>query len=204
MRFLPAFLMTLVVLAGGAAQAATEVGAVSRARGECLGKNEGAVRSLDRGVPVHLGEEVSTGDAARLEVTFEDGSVLTLGERARVVIDAFVFRRANGLERLILSASGPFRLATGTLVSPAAAIGIDTPTASIGVRGTDFWGGPIDGQFGVLVLEGVVTVTNAAGQVVLDQPGEGVNLDGPDIPPDAVTQWPADKVERALETIRFN
>lgn len=41
------------------------------------------------------------------------------------------------------------------------------------------WKEPIDGRYGFFLLEGAVTVTNYAGAATLDQPGEGVNLDGP-------------------------
>ena len=75
--------------------------------------------------------------------------------------------------------------------------------AEIGIRGTDFWTGPIDGQFGVLLLDGAVTVSNPAGVVVLDQPGEGTNIAGPDSAPGPVTQWPQQKVDRALAAVAF-
>ena len=185
-------------------QAATEVGAVTRARGDCVGVSEGTTRSLGAGLPVFLAEEISTGEAARLRITFDDGTVLTLGERARVVIDSFVYQPDDGLEQLLLTATGPFRLATAALVSPAAVINVATPAAVLGVRGTDYWGGPIDGRYGVLVLEGVVTVANDGGEVVLSNPGEGTNLDSFDVAPGAVTNWPADKVQRALDSVSFN
>ena len=42
---------------------------------------------------------------------------------------------------------------------------MSTPVADIGVRGTEFWGGPINAKYGVLLLEGEVTVSNQAGSV---------------------------------------
>lgn len=195
--------LAIAILAMPSAQAATEVGGVSRAHGSCVGLSDGTSRPLAAGLPVHMDEEITTGEAARLEVTFDEGSVLTLGARARVVIDTFVYRPEAGLDRMLLSSTGPFRLVTGALASPATLIDVRTPAAVIGVRGTDYWAGPIDGVFGVLVLEGVVTVTTNAGAVVLNEPGEGVNLEGIDLPPGPVTQWSADKVDRALATVAF-
>jgi hypothetical protein len=32
-------------------------------------------------------------------------------------------------------------------------IGVTTPVAALAVRGTEFWAGPIDGQYGVLCLQ---------------------------------------------------
>jgi hypothetical protein len=86
---------------------------------------------------------------------------------------------------------------------PGAQVVMRTPVVEIGIRGTDFWTGPIDGQFGVLLLEGAVSVSNAAGAVVLDQPGEGTNIAGPGSAPGPVTQWPQQKVDRALAEVAF-
>jgi len=197
--------LMVATLCSVGAYAATPVGAVSRVRGECVGLSEGVARTLDPGVPVHLAEDISTGDKARLEIRFEDGTTLTMGENARLVVDTFVFHPAGGLDRLIVSSAGPFRFVSGSLPrQPASTVRVETPLALIGVRGTDFWGGPIDGRYGVFLLEGAVTVSNGAGEAVLDEPGEGVNLDDPDAPPGPVTIWPDDKAERALATVTFN
>ncbi|MCP5113624.1 MAG: FecR domain-containing protein [bacterium] len=155
-------------------------------------------------MPVYLKEEVSTAASAKLEITFADGTVLTLGEQARIVIDSFVYNPGDGLDQLLVSTSGPFRMVSGALKRPAATIEVDTPVALIGVRGTDFWAGPIDDRYGVLLLEGAVTVTNDAGTATLDEPGQGVNLDSRDLPPDPVTTWPVEKAARALGAVTFN
>jgi hypothetical protein len=76
--------------------------------------------------------------------------------------------------------------------------------AVIGVRGTDFWGGPIDDQtLGVFLIEGVVSVSNPAGQQILNQSGQGTNISSPGAAPGAVTLWPPDKVDRATATVAF-
>ena len=79
------------------------------------------------GLPVHLREEISTGDAARLELTFDDGTTLTLGEKARLVIDEFVYNPADGLERMAVSASGAFRFVSGALKRPTSEVSVATP-----------------------------------------------------------------------------
>ena len=79
-----------------------------------------------------------------------------------------------------------------------------TPIATIGVRGTEFWGGPIDDQaLGVLLLQGVVRVSNAAGARILNRRGQGTNIVTPGAAPGAITFWPQDKVNRALATVTF-
>ena len=85
---------------------------------------------------------------------------------------------------------------------PNADVTITTPTATLGIRGTQVWGGLIDDGYGVLTLEGEVIVTNAAGSVTLTA-GEGTMLSGPNEPPGEVKTWPQEKVIRALDTIRM-
>jgi hypothetical protein len=81
---------------------------------------------------------------------------------------------------------------------------VTTPVATIGIRGTDFWGGPIDEQaLGVFLIEGAVSVSNAAGEAILDQPGQGTNIGAPGAAPGPVTIWPQDKVDRAFATVTF-
>jgi hypothetical protein len=203
-RKLSVALVSIAAASVADAYAATPVGQVSRLQGMSTGVSEGTTRQLEAGVPIHLQEEVSTGASTRLEITFDDGTTLTLGERARLVIDTFVYRPADDSNQILVSAAGPFRFVTGAIGQLAGTIRVQTPVALIGVRGTDFWGGPLDGRYGVFLLEGAVTVTNNAGQAVLDQPGQGVDLDGPDVPPPPVTIWPDDKVGRAIATVTFN
>src|SRR4029450_160920 len=62
---------------------------------------------------------------------------------------------------------GAFRFATGRIKEMQdSKIAASTPLADIGVRGTEFWGGQLD-KYGVLLLEGKVTVSNQAGSVML-------------------------------------
>ena len=72
--------VTLLSGFGGGQVAAQEaIGAVSRIQGETSGTRGGATRALGLNASVFLNEVVSTGEAARLEVTFTDNTRLTLG-----------------------------------------------------------------------------------------------------------------------------
>jgi len=100
--------------------------------------------------------------------------------------------------------AGDFRFISGKLTPGAARdASVTTPFAVIAVRGTDFWGGPIDGAFGVLLFEGAVSVTNAGATTDLTMPGDGVNLPTLVSPPGGVVAWAADKVARAVATVTF-
>ena len=56
----------------------------------------------------------------------------------------------------------------------SADVSVTTPVAVVGIRGTEFWGGPIDDQaLGIFLIEGSVSVSNGAGQQILNLPGQG-------------------------------
>jgi hypothetical protein len=184
------------------ALAGPAVGGVSRLSGEATGEIEGTRERLLGDSTIFLDEIVATEKAARLEIVFEDTTRLTLGERAKVRIDRFVFDGGR-TSRLTIAATGALRFVSSLQKASGAEIVVRTPVATIGIRGTDFWAGPIDGQFGVLLIEGAVSVANPAGEAVLDAPGEGTNIAGPDSAPGPVTQWPQQKVDRALAAVAF-
>ena len=43
------------------------------------------------GAPIYMDDRLRTGSDARLQVTFRDKSVLTLDEKANVIVDRYVF-----------------------------------------------------------------------------------------------------------------
>lgn len=200
LRFAVAALL-LIAVAAGTAAAQEAIGEVSRIQGAA----SGSTGALDLGSSVFLNEVVSTGEAARLEVTFADDTQLTLGENAEMTLDAFVFDPAQGTGTVKFGVVGAFRFVSGQASKLAGAdVSVTTPIATVGIRGTEFWGGPIDDQaLGVFLIEGAVSVANAAGEAVLDEPGQGTNIAAPGTAPGPVTFWPQDKVDRAIATVTF-
>ena len=82
-------------------------------------------------------------------------------------------------------------------------IAVSTPVADIGVRGTQFWGGPLD-KYGVLVLEGEITVSNQAGNATLSGAGQGTDIPSPLDPPGEVKPWSEEKIARAVATVALH
>lgn len=158
------------------------------------------------GTPVHLKDELRTGVGARLQVTFRDNTLLTLGEHASVRIDRYVYEPDRGVgETVLQAAKGAFRFATGKIKElKDKKIAVSTPVADIGVRGTEFWGGPINAKYGVLLLEGEVTVANQAGHVTLTGFGQGTDIPSPLDAPGAPAAWPSEKVARAIDSVALH
>jgi hypothetical protein len=203
MGILVAAAIALGVLAPGTAESATTIGKISRLAGTAQGTVEGTRSNLAAEDPVYLDEIIVTAAGARLEMTLDDATVLTIGEKASIVLDAFIYN-ASGANRLSAKVTGAFRLVSGALRAGATReASVVTPFAVIGVRGTNFWGGPIDGGFGVFLFEGAVSVTNAGQTVVLSAPGQGTSFGTAAAPPGPVIVWAQDKVDRAVATITF-
>ena len=197
--------MLLPGFAGGRATAQEAIGAVSRIQGEASGTLGGRTRPLSLNASVFRNEVVSTGDTARLEVTFADDTRLTLGAKAKLTLDTYVFRPVARTGTMRFAVIGAFRFLSGQLSKLATSrVNVTTPVATIGVRGTEFWAGPIDDQaLGVLLIQGAVSVSNAAGQQILSQPGQGTNIATRGAAPGPVTIWPVAKVNRALAAVTF-
>jgi len=137
--------------------AAESVGTVTKIENQAqIGTRNAAV-----GSPVFMNDRLPTGANARLEVTFRDNSVLTLGEKANVVVDRYVFNPDKGSADVILNATqGALRFAGGKIEQMHQKnIVVNTPNAALAVRGTHFWAGPVHGKYGVLLLKGKVRVS---------------------------------------------
>jgi len=198
------WLILLFVIWADCAHAAdniSEVGSVSEVEGEAQIVSSAGATTASVGATVHVNDELRTGTDGLLQVTFRDNTVLTLGESASVVIDRYVFDPDQGIgEALLQTTQGALRFATGRLKElREKTITVTTPVAEIGVRGTEFWAGPIDAQYSVLLLEGEISVNNQAGSVTLSTPGQGTEIRSRSEAPRSPTVWSRDRVERALK-----
>lgn len=194
----------LMTAAAWAADDRPRVGGVEQLEREATATYEADTRQLAVEDAVFFQDLLETSVRARLAVTLEDGTALTLGEKASLRIDEFVYQPDDDTGGLSLSVlEGAFLFVGGeTENREQSRVKINTPVGTLGVRGTTVWGGRIDGSFGVLVTEGRVTVRNTAGEVDLG-PGEGTMIDAMDSAPAAPKKWPEEKVRRALQTVSF-
>ena len=178
---------------------------MSRIQGEARGTRGCTTQALSLNTSVFPNEDVSTGAAGRVEIIFTDDTRLTLGEKAKLTLDRYVFNPAAGSGTIRFRLVGALRFLSGQVSKlRTSVVSITTPVAAVGIRGTEFWAGPIDNQaLGVFLIEGAVSVSNAAGERILGQPGQGTNIAAPGAAPGPVTFWPPDKVNRALAAVTF-
>jgi hypothetical protein len=179
------------------------VGGVDKVQAHVEATQAGQTRALVVSSDVYFKDRCHSGEGARLQATLKDGTQLTLGENATVVIDESVYDPVGSRGQLALRVVKGAFLFVGGLIEgqPGANVRIRTPVAAIGVRGTTVWGGPIDNGYGVVVLSGEVTVTGRRGTVTLKQ-GQGTMLFSGGKPQRAAA-WPADRMKRAVASITF-
>jgi FecR protein len=180
--------------------AESDVGSISDVKGKAELVSSGQNAAAAKGATVHLNDELKTGADGYLQVTFRDDTVLTLAENARVVIDRYVFDPDQGVGDVLLTTTqGAFRFATGRLKELSKKdIQVSTPVADVGVRGTEFWGGLVDGQYSLVLLDGEINVRNQAGVVTLNKPGLATVIRSRAVAPLRPRLWSADQIQRAV------
>jgi hypothetical protein len=92
------------------------------------------------GEGVYESERIVTGAGASAAVTLKDGTVLMVGSGSTLDLPHFRFEPATQSGSLVISLfKGSMRMVTGLLgkLHPERVL-ISTPTATVGVRGTDF------------------------------------------------------------------
>ena len=206
-RWLAPAILFLLLIAAVPASAATDddvAGTVVRLQGSAVAMQDAVPRPLKEGAKVLRGDVISTGKASRLEMKMLDDAVMTLGERTVFVVIDYVPKGAQPFAAMRLL-EGAFSAVSGDMMKTASAkFTVETETATIGIRGTTFWGGKLDGVFEVALLDGrQIVVENKAGRVVIDKVGDGTLIRAADSAPTPPAAWPAAKVDRAKDTVAF-
>jgi hypothetical protein len=129
------------LLVACAAAIAQTAGEVEFSRGVGFAQTPGQTpRTLGKGLPLQQGDRLTTSDGASAIIKLEDGTRMTVRPNSELVLQQYQFRENapdNGM--LMQLVRGGFRAVTGLISknSPNAAR-IQTNTATIGIRGTDF------------------------------------------------------------------
>jgi len=140
----------------------------------------GGKRTLAPEKPIYSGDRIVTDDIGTAQIRFRDETRFVVGPRSSVVIDKYIFNPDGTLSGASLQmARGAFRFISGN--GPKKAYEIDTPTATIGIRGTevDVAVGDRLGT-GALVFKGEVALcSKISGLCTTVKAGCGAALAGP-------------------------
>lgn len=152
------FVMTAAHAATGTVKAVAQDAAV---------KNPGGDRTLRLGSDVKVGDRIVTDPHGQVQILFDEGTRLVVGPGSTLVVEKYLLKSDNTLSAFLVNAlGGTFRFLTGH--GDKRAYRIDTPTGTIGVRGTVF-------DFAVNTIRGVstTTVVRHSGHVLLCPRGTG-------------------------------
>jgi len=99
----------------------------------------GATRTARAGDAVTLVDRVDTEAGSGASLVLRDGTMMVIGPSSRVELKEFRFDSTTHDGGLIVSLlRGSLRMVTGLLGKKPDGIRVDTQTATIGIRGTDF------------------------------------------------------------------
>src|SRR4051812_15237567 len=128
----------LVAATGAGAQSAGEV---EFSRGVGFAQTPGQTpRTLGKGLALREGDRLTTSDGASAIIKLEDGTRMTVRPNSELVLTQYRFKEnAPDNSMFMQLVRGGFRAVTGLISksSPNAAR-VQTSTATIGIRGTDF------------------------------------------------------------------
>lgn len=149
---------------------AAAVGHVYFATGNVVARDSGgAVRGVAKGSAIQPGDLIETG-SGRAQLRFTDGALVSLQPQTQFRVDEYRFSgEADGSEKGFFSLlRGGLRTITGLVGrSNRDAYQITTPTATIGIRGTEYLA-KLGESLIVSVGEGRVAVINETGEFVVE------------------------------------
>ncbi len=157
-------LLPLVLALAAPAVAATNIGVTAAVKNDVKGSGG----ALIVGTKVFQNEVITTGVQSLAQLMFLDETTLSIGPKSQVTLDKFVFNPNKGAGSVVFSATkGAFRFITGS--QDPRHYTINTPVATIGVRGTIVDCFIVAGGLACIVEEGNAIVgghTVAAGQAI--------------------------------------
>jgi hypothetical protein len=121
-----------------AGSAWADIGSVTEASGTAVIKRGKDVIQVVKGTEIKTNDKVETKNG-KVKIVFKDDTNVTVTESSSLVIDDFVYDPKSGAGKLGLkAAAGTVRYVSGSIAKDPKNVKINTPTAAIAVRGTDF------------------------------------------------------------------
>lgn len=165
-------LAAALLLAGPGVAAAQGIGRTIVVQNDVARLKGSQRNALTTGESVFKDEAVQTGADSVAKIVFLDQTNLSIGPNARVSLNQYVYSEDRPAGKVALNLlKGTYRFVTGDLEKKS--YQINTPVATIGVRGTTFDVSTTNVRSVITLLEGEVRVCTRSGQqcAVLDQPG---------------------------------
>lgn len=116
------------------------VGFVKTVSGEASVSHQGKVVKAEVGTPVFAGSVLRTAAEASLGVTFKDETVMSFGPSTELTVTEYLYAPGQGKLKMGSKLTrGSLNYVSGVIAKlQPDAVSIETPTGTIGVRGTHF------------------------------------------------------------------
>ena len=171
------------------------VGQVEALTGQAFAVHVDGTRvPLEVGSAIHMGDVLETAFDGAVAVAFIDGTTFSLAEDARMVVDELVYDPSSDSNSASFSlVQGLFVLVSGD-ISKTGEMDIETPVATVGIRGTSVAiQAATEGLQNLVTLlqdpggnVGVVEVATLVGTVILNEVGASTTVLAADQPPSPV------------------
>ena len=136
-----ALLLCLVLTGFSSLSWAQVAGEVKFLRGVGFAETPGQLpRALGRGQTLNEGDRLTTADGSMAIIALKDGTSMTLRPNTEMIVQKYQFNNVASEDSMVMQLlRGGFRAVTGLIAKGSAnAAKIQTATATIGIRGTDF------------------------------------------------------------------
>jgi hypothetical protein len=133
-------LAALLVLAGAAGPAAADIGQIKTSKGAVSVERQGQALPGQVGLRLEAADTLKTGADGAVGITMRDNSLLSAGPNSTLRLEQFEFDATTNLGRFDAQLQrGTLAVVSGRIArqSPASMV-VRTPSAQLGVRGTDF------------------------------------------------------------------
>ncbi|MHC4870877.1 MAG: FecR family protein [Planctomycetota bacterium] len=147
------------------------IGSITALEGKAKSRDSsGQKTQLDTGMPIFLSDTIYTGRRSKVSITFKDGTEITIGAKANLVIDEFAYNPADkkGICKTSLT-RGAFKILGGQISkTDLDKISVKTPVCYIGIRGTTCIGTASAAKTTTVFTEGTaISVSNNLGSTLL-------------------------------------
>jgi hypothetical protein len=154
--------LALLVLFPLAAQAAEPVGTFTHIEGRVdITSPDAAARPANLGDEINMGDIIRAKSKSKAEITFSDGNILRLAQNTRVEITEYVVGK-EGTSGVLYLYRGKIQSIIKEVLGKIFGVNkehryeVHTPTAVVGVRGTNFFTYFLRGISGSIVKDGEI------------------------------------------------
>jgi hypothetical protein len=207
--------LLVAALFAGSVQAAETAGEVTEANGEVFAQHgTESRRALSQGAAVYSGDRITTAADSSVEMRFSDNARFALGSSSEMNVGQYVYKPNDDASIMQTDiVKGVFRFVSGLIARhKPQAVKLNTPVATIGIRGTHVIGEVTATSASIALMEPeeagkatAIEVSNQYGSVVIDKPRyETVIPDAhsPPSPPRLIQTQRIDTLLRQIQTSR--